>query len=175
MNKILLLVLIVALSVIGISGFIYLNTSSQKSFSDGSITFNYPGSFQNGTSQEITSEGWIHVITLNHEGTFIYVQKNELNTDPEDARQEIESLITNSSFSGEVVSHTKEINPNGIEIFKGIYTLIDPTYNEKLKYVYFYFKDKKGVLYNIIIYDYEKNYKKVSNVADIIFNSLILN
>ena len=149
-----------ALSVTGISGFIYLNTNSQKSFSDGSITFNYPGNFQNGTSQEIISEGWIHVITLSHEGTFIYVQKNELNTDPEDARQAIESLITNSSFSGEVVSHTKEINPDGIEIFKGIYALIDPTYNEKLKYVYFYFKDKKGVLYNIISMIMKKITKK---------------
>ncbi|MDI6723037.1 MAG: hypothetical protein QMD61_00165 [Methanobacterium sp.] len=89
MKKIPLLVLIVALIIIGISGFIYLNTSSQKSFSDGSITFKYPGSFQNGTSHEIMFEGWIHVITLNHEVTFIYVQKNELNTDPEDARQAI--------------------------------------------------------------------------------------
>lgn len=120
LNKIPLLALIVALSIIGISGFIYPNTNSQKSFSDGSITFYYPGNFQNDTSQEITSEGWIHVITLSHESTFIYVQKNELNTDPENARQAIGNFITNSSFSGEVVSHMKEINPNGIEIFKGI-------------------------------------------------------
>lgn len=172
----LILLLTLILGIIGISGCTSPNTESQKSFSDGSITFNYPGSFQNSTSPEtIMSEGWIHIITLNDEGTIIYVQKNENATDPEEIRQATEDSITTSGFTGEVLSRTTETNPNGIEIFKGIYTIIDPNNNEKLEYIYFYFKDKKGALYIIIVYDYESNYQKVSNVADVIFNSLNLN
>lgn len=169
-----LLLLTLILVIVGISGCTSLK--SQKSFSDGSITFNYPGSFQNSTLPEIIMpEGWIKVATLTDESTTIYVQKNEKTGDPEEIQQVIENSITTSNLTGEVLSRTKERNPKGIEISKGIYTLIDPNNNEKLKYIHFYFKDKKSATYIIRIYDYESNYNKVSDTADIIFNSLNLN
>ncbi|MGF7118272.1 hypothetical protein [Methanobacterium oryzae] len=176
MNIQTLILLILILCVVGISGCTSLNTQSQKSFSDGSITFNYPGSFQNSTLPEIIMpEGWIKVATLTDEGTIIYVQKNERTGNPEEIQQAIENSIINSGFKGEILSRTKETNPNGIEISKGIYTIIDPNNNETLKYIHFYFKDKKSAAYIIRVYDYESNYNKVSDAANTIFNSLNLN
>lgn len=171
-----LILLTLILGIVGISGCTSLNTQSQKSFSDGSITFNYPGSFQNSTLPEIIMpEGWIKVATLTDEGTTIYVQKNEKTGNQEEIQRAIENSIISSGFKGEVLSRTKETNPNGIEISKGIYTIIDPNNNEKLKYIHFYFKDKKSTSYIIRVYDYESNYNKVSDTADTIFNSLNLN
>lgn len=171
-----LILLILILGIIGTSGYIYLNAESQKSFSDGSITFKYPGSFRNSTLPEIKMpEGWVKVVTLTDEGTAIYVQKNRNPGNPEEIQGSIENSITASGFKGEILSRTKETNPNGIEVSKGIYTIIDPNNNEKLKYIHFYFNDKKGAVYIIRVYDYESNYGKVSDTADVIFNSLSLN
>lgn len=172
-NQRLILLFILILAVIGISGFIYLNINSQKSFSDGSITFNYPGSFQESISpQIIKAEGWIHLITLNDYTTIIYVQKNQNITKIDDAQKSFENAFISSGYNGEILSNTEETNSNGVEISISIYTITDPNNNEKLKYVYFYFKDRKGSVYNIIVYDYELNFNKVSRVSDVIFNSL---
>ncbi len=122
----------------------------------------------------IKPESWIHLITLNDDTTIIYVQKNENITDIDNARKTFENAFKTGGFNGEILSSTEETNPDGVEMLECIYTIIDPNNNQKLKYVYLYFKDKKGTIYNIIIYDYELNYDKVSNVADIIFNSLTL-
>lgn len=171
-----LILLILILSIIGIFGYIYLNMESQKTFSDESITFNYPGSFQNSSLPEIImSEGWTKVVTLTDESTTIYVQKNGKIEDPKEIQGSIEKSITTSGFEGKILSRTKETNPNGMEISKGIYTIIDPNNNEKLKYIHFYFNDKKGAVYIIRVYDYESNYEKVSDTANVIFNSLSLN
>ncbi len=180
----LILVLIMIAGVVGISGCTDSGAAgSQKTFSDGSIKFNYSEDFENATSPGNIISGdksWITVGFLgnNATGTAIDIAKNKETKDPNGARQVTDAATTTSNggvSTGEILSHTTETNPNGITIFKSIHTLKDPDTGETVKYIDFYFKDKKGVVYSISVYNAESEYQDVSDTADMIFKSLSLN
>ena len=176
-NITIILVLGLILGIIGISGCISSGSSTNSTFSDGSISFDYPSDFTNATPGSLISgdKSWVDVKYLaNSDGTAIYVQKNLKINDPSNARQITDSKNKGDVSTGEILSHTTDTNPNGITVYKSINTLKNPDDGEVLKYIDLYFKDNKGVVYAISIYDTESNYQTVSDTADVIFNSLSL-
>ena len=155
------------------------NLNQSNLFSDGSISFNYPGNLKNSSAPEQIISGdvsWVDVIYLHNSVTSIGVQKNpSLDENIEVIRRDSDESIKNSPgqvSTGEVLSQTTETNPNGVKIAKSITTLKDPDNNQILKYIDFYFKDNRGVVYSITIYGYESTYKETQKVSEIIFNSL---
>jgi len=176
-NIIIIIVLGLILGIIGISGCISSGSSTNSTFSDGSISFDYPSDFTNATPGSLISgdKSWVDVKYLaNSDGTAISVLKNPQINDPSKARQVSDSKNKGDVSTREILSHTTETNPKGITVYKSINTIKSPDTGDILKYIDFYFKDNKGVVYAISVYDTESNYQTVSDTADVIFNSLSL-
>ena len=178
-NIIIILVLGFILGIVGISGCTSSGSSYNSTFSDGSISFNYPSDFNNATAPGDIISGsktWINVGYLaNNDGVGIKIQKNSKTNDPSGTREVSDNAIKNGDINtGEVLSHTTETNPNGIVVYKSINTLKNPDTGDVVKYIDYYFKDNKGFVYAISVNDLESNYESVSDTANIIFNSLSL-
>lgn len=174
--KIFLVLALIGLIVI-IWGVISTNTvvdlDPQKSYSDGSITFNYPENFEKVAPYTDTGDvNWFFAICLEDDTTRIDVDKYKVLNDPYTAMQEVDNSNPGDPYY-KVLSHTKEVNPNGIVVFKSVNIVAQET-NENLMNIDFYFKDKKDRVYSINISDDESKFQKVSYIANLIFNSLKL-
>lgn len=176
-------ILVLALFIIGfviMIGFIHLffpnedfqNLDSQKTFSDGSISFNFTGSFKNKINNYTESNGWI-TTQLDGINSSIYIKKSTVINDPYVAQKEGE----NSSYYGtkNIFLHIEETNPNNITIFKSATKFINKKAVTPIYSIDFYFKDKNNVVYYISVYDFNGEYKRASDKADEIFNSLTFN
>lgn len=141
------------------------NLDSQKTFSDGSISFNYTGNYKNKTNN-YDEKGWL-ITQFEGINSSIQVKKNLVFKDPHIAQQE--------SNMSQVLSITEETNSNGIKIIKSIakYGMIKNS--RTYYYIDLYFKDKNNVVYDLRVYDFNGDYKGVSKRVDELFNSLTLN
>lgn len=163
MKKIPILILLLVLigCIVGIYEYItyteiytgITNPETQKSYSDGSITFKYPAIFPNNTSKSPISieEEWSYLLDLNEiNGTArIFVEKNENGSSSEEVYQYLANALTNDNLYTH--QKTPKTNPNGIKIFKLVYSHAE-AYDDAMKHINFIFEDKKGNVYVIYIY-----------------------
>ncbi len=169
---------ILVLVIIGIALCIFLfvenpysqNSGLQQIYSNGFITFNYTENFKQTTPHTVIGDAdWVNIVNLMDNTTRIDVIRYKDINDPNKARELTQYSPDIDPYS-KVISNTTEINPNGIEIFKSVTTVQGEDWT--LMYIDFYFKDKKDIVYSIIIYDNESKSLKLNNIANIIFNSL---
>lgn len=179
-------ILVLALFIIGfviMIGFIPLffpnedfqNLDSQKTFSDGSISFKCTGNFKNKINNYTENNGWITTQLDGINGS-IYIKKSTVIKDPYIAQKEGEnsSNYSNQAING-LLMHSEETNPKGIKIFKSITKYLGKRSVNSIYFIDFYFKDKNSVVYDISVYDFNGDYNRVSDRANEIFNSLTLN
>jgi hypothetical protein len=150
----------------------------QNSFSDGSISFNYPAGFENDTSPEVIlyrNGSWVDVAFFsNMNGISIDIDKNEQFSGNVYAAMNASENEILRIDEGRFSSTSAETNPNDIKIFTVITTIRDPFSTEVFKGVDYYFQDNQIVIYGISVYDVESDYQQVKNTGDTIFNSLKL-
>jgi len=173
-----ILILFMIAVVVGVSGCTSTGSSAQQTYSDGSIKFNYTSGFQNATPPSKVNSGtndWVDVAFLaNSDNTAISIEKNNQLKDPSVGRADTDASINaTSGVTMSNVTHTTETNPNGITIFKSTSTIKDS--EGTVTYITFYFKDNKGAVYSIGVFNDPSNSQKVSDTANTIFNSLSLN
>lgn len=149
------------------------NLDSHKTFSDGSISFNYTVKFENNTNKHTEGNGQV-TTELNGKDSLIQIKKNTGIKDPYVAQQEGDNSNINK-YGGYELSHTTETNPHGIKIFKSVtkFHHYRSIYNRIS--IELYFKDKNNVVYVIKVYNYKGDIQNVTKMADEIFNSLTLN
>ena len=96
-------------------------TSQNLTFSDDSISFNYPADMKNSThGNEIISgsKSWIDVGFLSNDNVSISVTKNPKGYDPSSIRADTTASVKQNS--GRVLSTTDETNSNGIVVYRSI-------------------------------------------------------
>ncbi|AIS33135.1 hypothetical protein BRM9_2335 [Methanobacterium formicicum] len=159
-------------SVVLISGCTSYSTNETKTFSDGDMSFNYPADFYNipysGNEIDSSTMGLIGMLE-NKDGFTIYVSKNKTKISPTEAKDRAVSNVE-SSLTGKVVSTATETNPNGVVVEKMSYTkrgiLII-----KGRYDSMYFQSN-GNVYAITVSGLDLDKKKLSNIDNIIFQSI---
>lgn len=152
------------------------NTSlNVQTFSDGTISFNYPTGFEIRTERaNITTEGtgWKDLAYLaNTDGIGIDVKKNPEASSAAIVRQGTEEGVREAS--GQILSTTSEINPNGVVVEKSSSQQTDPYSNQLIRY-YDLFFSVNGLVYHISVYGEVAKDQQIQNTADMIFNTLKL-
>ncbi len=159
-------------SVVLISGCTSYSINETKTFSDGDMSFNYPADFYNVTysGNEIDSStmGLIGMLE-NKDGLTIYVCKNKTGTSLAETKEGTVSSVKTSS-TGKILSTSTETNPNGVVVEKMSYTeggfLI---FKGRRDSMYF---QSNGDVYAITVYGLDLDKKKLSNIDNIIFQSI---
>jgi hypothetical protein len=163
--------------IVLVSGCISSSTNQTKTFSDGVMSFNYPGDFGNGTfpGNDTNSSSPMQVIgklentvPLNVHDIMVY--ENISGISPTEARDGIVSVVKNMS-AGEVLSITTETNPNGVTVEKITYT-DEFILGVKTVYSDMFFKINDSV-YRITVYGPDtKNKQKINDTTNTIFQSI---
>ncbi len=159
--------------VILASGCISSFNTGTRTFSDGVMSFDYPGIF-NTETQEINNSKIQRVAYFVSGDLFnkqyINVFKNKTDISPVELRDETVSKNRNLSTS-EVLSSTTETNPNGIVVETIRMTIVYNENGEKTSHNVFYFKINDTV-YGIGVYGPYSNREKITSTANIIFQSI---
>jgi hypothetical protein len=160
-------------SVVLVSGCTSYSTNETKTFSDGVMSFDYPGFF-NTETQEINNSKIQRVAYFVSGDLFnkqyINVFKNKTDISHVELRDETVSKNKNSSTS-EVLSTSTETNPNGVVVETIRMTIVYKENNEKTRHNLMYFKIKDTV-YGIGVYGPYSNREKITSTANIIFQSI---
>lgn len=170
---------VINLGIIGIlllivfaSGCISSSTNETKTFSDGVMSFNYPGYFNSTETAETNSSSFQIIASLESRNMlniqFIDVIKNKTDVTVTEARDKSISKVKNDSSSIEILSVTTETNPNNIVVERYSYVnkgIISETYN------IMYFKINDDV-YGIGVQGPDLFKEKIQNTANIIFQSI---
>jgi hypothetical protein len=165
-------ILALVVSMVAISG--CTSTQKNSTYTDNAMSFNYPADIKNSTvpgSIISAGTGWENVAFLHNNKVAIFIKKNKNSNNSTNARD-----ATNIQFkenSGQVLSTTEEINPNGIEVSRSILTLTDPNTDTLLKYYNMFFNDN-GVYY-ISVYGNNSTTQQIHETANTVFNSLKTN
>ncbi|MFU2192204.1 MAG: hypothetical protein ACOX08_03345 [Methanobacterium sp.] len=156
-----------------VSGCINSPLTEKKTFSDGLMSFDYPGVF-NTENQEINNSKIQRVAYFVSSDLFnkqyINVVKNKTAISPTELRDETLSINRNSSTS-EVLSSTTETNPNGIVVETIRMTIVYKENGEKTSHNVFYFEINDTV-YVIGVYGPYSNKQQITTTANIIFQSI---
>jgi hypothetical protein len=170
--------LVILLFVIAVSGCTVYSKNANGTFSDGSVSFNYPGELHqvdnfkeiNSTKMEaiayFNNDNVVNYFVENKNKQFIQVLKNKSYTTPTEARDK--TIIGFNSFSGEV-STKSETNPNGIVVEK-IWANVEESGLKTMDYRMF-FKINDAV-YIIRVYGPESNKQQIINTSNLIFQSI---
>jgi len=127
--------LIILISIVSVSGCAVYSKTEPRTFSDGPMSFNYPGELHqvnnfkdiNGTKMQViayfNNDNVFNYFVENKNKQFMQVLKNKSYTTPIEVRDK--TIIGFNSFSGEV-STDSETNPNGIVVEKITANVEDP-------------------------------------------------
>lgn len=171
-NYWILVILGVMVATVAASG--CANNVEAVNFTDGSVTFSYPGDMTNTTSTgNLSVSNWVNIAYIAKSDVYIYVNKNPTINDPSKTRDAINADV--KANSGQVISTTDETNPNGIEVSGNVVTTTDPTTKILLIYYNFFFQDKSGSVYQITVYGSESKNSEIRETSIQVFNSLRLN
>jgi len=157
------------------SGCISSSTNESITFSDGVMSFNYPGSFTNTSqSEDENSNSSMQDIGKFGNGNLfnmqvIMVGKNKTEISAKEIRDKSISRVKNLSL-GDVVSTTSETNPNGVVIERSIYTQ-KGSYFGVLIYNDMFF-EINGVVYAISVYGPDSNKQQITDTTNIVFQSI---
>lgn len=172
-KKIILGSITVLITIIIVSGCIYTTSNTTKTFSDGFMSFTYPGDFNNITDEEnlksnssmqIISElyndkmGSNHKITVGRNRTAISI--------PELTDKNI--LTIKNEDKGKILSITNESNSNGIVVEK--ITYIEPVFMINYMGVDMFLKSMTP--YMLSVSGGETRKQKIINTVDMIFQSI---
>jgi hypothetical protein len=158
--------------IVAVSG--CTNHSEAANFTDGSVSFSYPGDMTNTTSNgNLSGSNWVNIAYIAKSDVYIYVNKNPTLNDQATPRDVINADV--QANSGQVLSTTDEVNPNGIEVSRNMVTLTDPSTKILLIYYNFFFKNKSGEVYQITVYGSDSKNSEIRETATQVFNSLKLN
>ena len=158
--------------IVAVSG--CANHSEAANFTDGSVSFSYPGDMTNTTSTgNLSGSNWVNIAYIAKSDVYIYVNKNPTINDPATPRDVINADV--KANSGQVLSTTDEVNPNGIEVSRNMVTITDPSTKILLIYHNFFFKNKSGEVYQITVYGSDSKNSEIRETATQVFNSLKLN
>lgn len=149
------------------------NFQKNLSFSSDGLTFEYPSTYENCTSEDVISgaETWNYIFNVcdNSTGISISVQKNDNGPSPVAVKEA--DIISLKSTSGEVLSDvTTDIN--GIEMQKLIYKLKDPSSENDIKYINYIFKGNEGTTFCIEFSGSPNNFDKMTDLANNVMNSV---
>lgn len=157
------------------SGCISFPKNEIKTFSDGVMSFNYPGDFynlkyymNNDSSSPLQAVGQLQN-SDRRSMQLIRIGKNKSATSPTEVRDMGVSKLKNNS-SCELLSTTTETNPNGIVVEKITYTQEDASFGT-VRYNDMIFK-VNGAVYGISAYGLDSNKQQITKTASIIFQSI---
>lgn len=148
------------------------SSSTLKTFSDGVMSFNYPGDFRNYTNEiNFSSSATQRICKLNRYVFVIYVLKNRNWTSPPEVISKIASGVKDKS-DAEALFITTETNPNGVAVERITY-IQDSKLGPILKIVYhdMYFQ-VDGIVYAISVNGPELFKQQVTDIANFIFQSI---
>lgn len=155
------------------SGCISSFTKETKTFSDGVMSFEYPG-FLSTQPDEINSSKMQKVAYFESSDIFnkqyIIVTKNKTNISPTELKNETISINNNPSTS-KVLSTTTATNPNGVVVETLMMTIVLKENGEKTRHDLMYFKINATV-YIIAVYGPYSNAQQITNTANIIVQSI---
>lgn len=166
---------IIILAIVVISG--CTSTSIGKStYTTNGMTFNYPNDFINTTSPPAfinSTSGWTQIGFLASQNVYITIGHNPNSNKSTTSSGELltsEKVVRQNN--GNVLSTTNQTNPNGVVVYGESETFNEPHTNNKLRYYEMYFTAKNGEVYEIVVYGLDSDNSQISNVKNIIFNSL---
>lgn len=151
-----------------------ISSSTVKTFSNGVISFDYPGDFKN-----VTYSSAINASTspMQRIGAFengydltILVGRNVTENSPTEFRDWIISRNKNRS-NGEISSVTTETNPNGVVVERISYKHPGSPFGIMIMYDDMYF-EKNGTMYGISVYGPDILKQEIDNTAKTIFQSI---
>lgn len=150
-------------------------SSSNKTYSDGVISFSYPSDFENSTIPGDITSGSSNWETLsymvNGADISMSVDKNPQAESPTSSRDDTESGVLEVS-SGKISSTTTETNPNDVVVERSTNSLEDPDTGDVLVYYDMFFRASNGDVYSVSVWGVESKNQDISNIADIVFNSI---
>lgn len=151
------------------------NSSTTKTFSDGVMSFNYPGDFRDISSEQnnYSSSSWQEICHFGTDNILntqaILVGKNTNGTSSAEERDKF-ILEVKNVYKGNIISITTETNSNGIVVEKIAYTSESPPFGLN-RYNDMYYKIN-GVVYAISVYGPDSNKQQIINTTNIVFQSI---
>lgn len=152
------------------------SSSTLKTFSDGDMSFNYPGNFINLSSHgdNNSDSSILQVIGKLGNSNFLDMQQIEIgksitNASAKEVRDKVVLNARNLS-TAKVLSINTEINPNGITVEEYTYTIED-SHNGQLRFNEMFF-EINNVVYAISVSGPDKNKQQIDNTTKIIFQSI---
>ena len=166
------------MSLIGILGVLVLivavsgctSSTGNSTMKYNTVSFLYPSDMTNTTmSGDIISgsKNWQTISFMSNSNVYLLFQKYNGQLDPQESIATTENSARQNN--GNVTSTTDNTNPNGIEVFGDIESLVDPNSGNILTYHDMMFTSS-GVTYYISIYG--SNTQSVSQASDMAYNSL---
>lgn len=147
-----------------------------STFTDGTITFEYPDSFEEPLSisgKDIVSgsPNWQEIACFSFEGKIeIQVAKNIHAKSPITARDDTETGVLKISNS-QILTHSTIKNSKGILAQKSIHSLIEPRSRMEIVFNSIFFR-ARGVVYSINVVGLELYYELIDITADVIFETM---
>lgn len=155
--------------IVSVSGCTNFSTGN-STYKYGSISFLIPSDFQNATKgNDIVSgdKNWQTIAYMANSDVTLVFQKYNGNMTPNQVIRATELEINQNN--GNVTSTTNTTNPNGVQIYGSINTLVDPKTGKIITYHDMSFKTK-GITYYLSVYG-SKDQENM-NVYSMVYNSL---
>lgn len=147
-----------------------------STFTDGTITFEYPASFEEQeslTGKDIVSGAshWKDIAFFSFENIIdILISKSLHAKSPTTARDDTETGVLMISNS-QILTHSTIKNSNGILAQKSIHSLMEPQTRIQIIFNSIFFRARRAV-YGITVTGPELHYELIDIAADIIFETL---
>lgn len=149
------------------------STASNKTYTQGTVSFTAPDNLQPyTTSSDIISgsNAWTTLAQITNNETNIIITK----ASGSDVTPQTSQLATDYSIkqnNGNITSTTKNTNPNGVLIYGSTQNLADPSSNELLTYYDMTFAGSDGNVYSIDVFGTSGN-REVLNTKNMVYDSL---
>jgi hypothetical protein len=174
MNKSGIMVGILSIMVVVVVSGCTSTSSTQKTYSDGNISFNYPSNYVNANNPEnITSKisNWQDLAYLKNQNNIeITVSKNP-KADSATSERDNEQNSVRANPNNTILVTTTKTNPNGIVVEIGMHKVLWPNSIVLLRYYDMYFSSN-GVVYLIYVNGSVDRTQEIMETGDSILNTL---
>lgn len=160
--------------VVAISGCTSSNQVQNKTFSNGGITLQYPGTWSDNVSFNYTqapSSDWTALGTIGDNTISVALTSMNLSNSTLFSSTPIESLARlaySTSKTAQSLSFNTSTNANNITFYELIYTNADPVTNITYKSYQLYFGKQGQIIYTIIFKtketDFQNNYQQMKGI-----------
>lgn len=165
--------------IIAVSGCTSFNQVHNKTFSNGGITFQYPGTWSNNTTfnyAQTPSSQWAILGQIGDNTTSVSISSTKLTNSSLFSTTTIESLArldySTASSSGLKVLSFNSSTSNNITFYELIYTSTDSVSGQTYKNYKLYFGKEGNILYGIIFKTKENDFQNQYQVMKEIQSSI---